>query len=160
MSRASQKLGDSGDRHQKYNKNNDNRRAPIKFLDARNCDWEITMPRALAELADRRGKHRFNLRYELAILWRRYKQDGEFRVSMRMLDELYTAHFRKALKAILDATATPLKTHSGFAGSVRSRDRSCRTRVRRWPLNMKRPDIATGVENVAGGRSNVMDHTK
>lgn len=121
MSRASQKLGDSGDRHQEYSTNNDTRRAPIKFLDARNCDWKTTMPRALAELADRGGKHRVNLRYEFAFLWRRFSQDGEFRVAMRMVELLYTGHFRKAFKAILDATATPVKTHSSFAGSVRSR---------------------------------------
>jgi hypothetical protein len=40
---------------------------------------------------------------------------------MRMVELLYTGHFRKAFKAILDATATPVKTHSSFAGSVRSR---------------------------------------
>jgi hypothetical protein len=79
------------------------------------------MPRALAELADRGGKHRVNLRYEFAILWRHFKDDGEFRVAMRMLDLMYTGHFRKKFKEILDATATPVKTHSSFAGSVRSR---------------------------------------
>ena len=122
MSRASRNLGDGGDRTQDCNTSNDTRRAPIRFLDARTCgDWNITMPRALAERADQGGKHRDNLRYELAILWRRYANYGEFPVSMRMLDELYTAYFRKTLKAILDDTATPVRTHSSYADSARSR---------------------------------------
>jgi len=121
MSQTSQDYGDSGDRRHDYSTNNDTRRAPIKFLDARNCDRKTTMPRALAELADQRGKHRDNLRYEFAFLWRSFSQDREFRVAMRMVELLYTGHFRKAFKAILDATATPVKTHSSFAGSVRSR---------------------------------------
>ncbi len=121
MSRASRDLVDGGDRRQDCNTNNDTRRAPILFLDARNCDTRTNMPRALAELADRRGKHRDNLRYELALLWRRFMNDGEFRVSMRMIENLYTSHFRREFKEILDATATPVKTHSSFPGSIRSR---------------------------------------
>lgn len=122
MSRASRDLGDGGDRIKDCNTSNDIRRAPIRFLDARTCgDWKITMPRALAERADQGGKHRDNLRYELAILWRRYANYGEFPVSMRLLDGLYTAHFRKTLRAILDDTATPVRTHSSYADSARSR---------------------------------------
>lgn len=121
MSETSRDLEDGGDRNQDCNTSNVTRRAPIRFLDARTCDLKITMPRALAERADQGGKHRDNLRYELALLWRRYTQDGEFRVSMRMFDELHTAHFRKELKAILDDAATPVRTHSNYAASARSR---------------------------------------
>ncbi len=46
------------------------------------------MPRELADCADWVGKHQVALRYELAMLWLRYVVDGEFCVSMRMLDEL------------------------------------------------------------------------
>jgi hypothetical protein len=134
MSRASRVLEDGGDRIQDCNINNDTRRAPIRFLDARTCgDWEITMPRALAERADQGGKHWDNLRYELAMLWRRYANYGEFPVSMRLLDELYTAHFRKTLKAILDETATPVRTHSSYADSAR-----CRS----YKFNFRRPKKA------------------
>lgn len=86
------------------------------------------MPRALAERADRGRKHRDNLRYELAILWRRYVTDGEFRLSMRMLDELYTAHFRRVLKSILDETTTPVRNHSSYSGNARSRSYKFRFR--------------------------------
>lgn len=121
MSRASQDRGDSGNRRQDCNIDKHTRLVPVLFLGARNCDLKTTIPRALAEQTDGRRKHRESLLYEFAILWRRFVQDGEFRVSMELLDELYTSHFRRAFKAILDATATRVKTHSNFAGRARSR---------------------------------------
>jgi hypothetical protein len=130
MSEASRDLENGGDRNQDCNTSNVTRRAPIRFLDARTCDLKITVPRALAERADQGGKHRDNLRYVLALLWRRYTQDGEFRVSMRMLDELHTAYVRRELKAILDDTATPVRNHANFGGNTR-----CKT----YKFNIPRP---------------------
>lgn len=79
MSRASQVLVDGGDRERDYNKNNETRRAPINFLDAEHGDLRTTIPRALAAHADGGGKHRQDLLRELAILWHRFVEDGEFR---------------------------------------------------------------------------------
>ena len=121
MSRASQDIGDSGDRRQDCNIDKHTRLVKIKLHEAGNCDLKTTMPRALAEQTYGRRKHRESLLYEFALLWRRFVQDGDFRVSMGLLDELYTSHFRRAFKEVLDATATPVKTHSSFAGRARSR---------------------------------------
>lgn len=121
MSQASRMNGDTGERHQHYSSGEEIRHSPVRFLPASQSDWTISMPKELADYANRSKKHRAELQYELAMLWRRYVKDGEFTVSMQMLDELYSGHFRKSLKAILDATATPTRNHSNFAGSARSR---------------------------------------
>jgi hypothetical protein len=119
MSQTSRDLADGGDRVQDYNTDNDTRHAPIKFLDAKKSDLMTIMPRALAEQADSGGKHRVDLLYELALLWRKYKDDGEFSISQKLLDELYTSTYRRKLRDILKAVATPIRTHSNYAGSVR-----------------------------------------
>jgi hypothetical protein len=79
MNRASQVLVGGGDREGDCNTNNDTRRAPIKFLDAEKGGLRTTIPRALVAHADGGGKHRQDLLRELAILWHRFVEDGEFR---------------------------------------------------------------------------------
>ncbi|MCC7337884.1 MAG: hypothetical protein IT422_22580 [Pirellulaceae bacterium] len=144
MSRASREIGDTGERHQHYSSGEEIRRSPIRFLPASQSDWTISMPKELADHANRSKKHGVELRYELAILWRRYANYGEFPVSMRLLDELYTAHFRKTLKAILDDTATPVRTHSGYADSARSRS---------YKFNFRRPKKAPTYNTIPDGPS-------
>ena len=142
MSEASRDLGDTGERHLEDNSNQDVRRSPIRFLPARKCDWTISMPKELANRADRSKKHRVELRYELGMLWRRYVGDGAFSVSMRMLDELYSGHFRKTLKAILDDVATPVRNHSNYPRSARSRS---------YEFNYRRPKKAPTYNGVPPG---------
>lgn len=145
-SRASREIGDTGERHQHYSsgEHEEVRRLPIRFLPPDQTDWTISMPRELADRADQGGKHQVALRYELAMLWRRYVVDGEFCVSMRMLDELYTGHFRKRLKAILDNVATPTKCHSNYPDSVR-----CRA----YKFKFRRPRKAPTYNGIPNGPS-------
>ncbi|MBM3965372.1 MAG: hypothetical protein FJ308_09950, partial [Planctomycetes bacterium] len=133
MSQTSRDLVYGGDRAQDYNTDNDTRHAPIKFLDAKKSDLSTTIPRALAEHANRSKKHRDNLLYELAILWRKYKDDGEFSISQKLLDELYTSTFRRKLRDILKAVATPIRKHSNYAETVR-----CKS----YRFNISRPKKA------------------
>lgn len=118
MSRASRRnLGHGGDGSQDHYANQDVSRSKIRFITPSKCDLKLSIPRELTDLADRGGKHRDDLRYELALLWRRYVQDGEFQVSMRLLDEMYSGRYRMKLKRILDTVAICVKNHSSFAGS-------------------------------------------
>lgn len=119
MSRESRNLEDGGDQIQGRNTSNDTSHAPIRFLEPRMCDLTLSVPSSLIGYADQGGKHRDNLRFELALYWRRYVQDGEFPVSRTLLDELYTSTFRRKLKDILNAVAKPSRSHSNYAGSSR-----------------------------------------
>jgi hypothetical protein len=118
-SRASREIGDTGERHQHYSQSQKVARLPIRFQSPKKRDRRIMVPKELVARADNGKKHSDDLRRELAILWNTYAKYGEFSVSMKMLEELYSSEFRKKLKSILDDVASPVRNHANFVGNSR-----------------------------------------
>ncbi len=130
MNEAFLENGDSGDCHQHLGQSQTVARLPIRFQSPRKRDRRIMVPKELVARADNGKKHRDDLRRELAILWNAYSKYGEFSVSMKMLEELYSSEFRKKFKAILDEVASPVRNHANFPGNT-----SCTT----YKFNISRP---------------------
>jgi hypothetical protein len=153
MSEVSPENGDSGDLHQHLGQSQTEARLPIRFLPPKERDRRIMVPMELVARADNGKKHRDDLCRELAILWNTYAKYGEFSVSMKLTEELYSSEFRRKLKSILDDVASPVSNHANFVGNSRCKSYKFKTpRPKNPPTYSSVPSDSSSESRLVGGR--------
>lgn len=108
----------------------------IKLLEPSRCDMYLTVHRDLLALVPVKGKHRHNIRWELALLWKSYMRHGEFSYSTDVADYLYNTRYRSNFVALIDSVSELIKNYSTSATAPQ-------TKTRRFTLDGVSPKCAT-----------------